>query len=110
MACPVNAVDITASASTPGATAAIRGSGRGTTASAVSPTSRTTGISSVSSTCSPWRRASRSSVPDCAASIRSGDPGPGRGVKVPGGKAGGAGGVPDGVGGVGDVIAAAPVR
>ena len=88
IACPVNAVDITARASTPGATAATRGSGSGTTTNIVSPTSRTTGISSVSSTCSPWRRARRSSVPDWAASIRSGAPGPGRGVKVPAGNSG----------------------
>ena len=44
MACPVNAVDSTASASTPGVTAAIRGSGSGTTSSVLSPTSSTIGI------------------------------------------------------------------
>ena len=77
---------MTASASTPGATEATRGSGSGTRCSAVSPTSSTTGISRVSSTCSPLRSASRSSVPDWAASIRSGDPAPGCGVNVPGAK------------------------
>ena len=85
IACPVNAVDSTASASTPGVTASIRGSGSGTRSSVLSPTSSTIGTSRVSSTCSPLRKASRSSVPDCAASIRHGEPAPGRGVKVPGG-------------------------
>ena len=75
---PVNAVDITASASTPGVTAATRGSGSGTSVTSVSPTSSTTGMSSVSSTCSPPRSASRSSMPDWAASIASGRPGAGR--------------------------------
>jgi hypothetical protein len=97
MACPVNAVDITASASTLGATVAIRGSGSGTTASSVSPTSSTTGTSIVSSTCSPWRSARRSSVPDWAASIVRGAPAPGRGVNVP-------------FGNVGGVMTAAPAR
>ena len=84
MAWLVNAVDITASASTDGVTAATRGSGSGTTSTTVRPISSSTGMTSVSSTCSPLRRASRSSVAACAASIRAGAPAPGRGVKVPG--------------------------
>ena len=85
MAWLVNAVDITASASTDGVTAATRGSGSGTTSSTVSPTSSSTGMTSVSSTCSPLRSASRSSVAACAANIAPGAPAPGRGVNVPGG-------------------------
>ena len=84
----MNAVDITASASTPGVTAATRGSGSGTSVTSVRPTSSATGMSSVSSTCSPPRSASRSSMPACAASIASGRPGPGAGVNVPGAKRG----------------------
>src|SRR5690242_16429330 len=85
MAWLVNAVDITASASTDGVTAATRGSGSGTTSSTVSPTSNSTGMTSVSSTCSPLRSANRSSVAACAANIAPGAPAPGRGVNVPGG-------------------------
>ena len=82
----MNAVDITASASTVPSTDVTRGSGSGTTRSSARPTSSASGMTSVSSTCSPWRSARRVSSDTCVASIRPSGPRPGAGVKVLGAK------------------------
>jgi hypothetical protein len=85
MACPVNAVDITASAKIRGVTLSTRGLGTGSAVTAVSPISSPNGMSRVSSTCSALRRVRTNSVRAWVSSIRGSRPRPGAGAKVPGG-------------------------
>ena len=85
MACPVNAVEITASAMIAGTNTATRFSPNEPSGSRLSPISRVIGMNMVSSNCSPLRSNSFSSSPYCAASIRDTLLGRGSGVKVPAG-------------------------
>ena len=84
MACPVNAVDITATIITAGNTVSTRSSPSPPNGSRHSPTSSVMGMNMVSSNCSPLRSSSTSSIRVWAASIRAGELGLGRGVNVPG--------------------------
>ena len=69
MACPVNAVEITASAMIAGTNVAARFGPNEPSGSSVRPTSSVIGMNIVSSSCSPLRSSSFSSSPNCAASI-----------------------------------------
>ncbi|SHK13561.1 hypothetical protein SAMN05421803_11448 [Nocardiopsis flavescens] len=81
MASPVNDVDMTASASTPGVSASTRGpSPTSSTEVRLNPTSSSTGMTIVSRNCSPWRSMIRSSIPACAATIRHRGAAPGAGA------------------------------
>lgn len=86
MACPVNAVEITASAMMTGVKVAARCWPNEPSGNRVSPTSSVIGMNMVSSSCSPLRSNSLSSKPYCAASIFGTALGRGLGVKVPTGK------------------------
>ena len=86
MACPVNAVDITASAMIAGTNVAARFGPNEPNGSSVSPTSSVIGMNMVSNSCSPLRSNSFSSRPNCAASIFGTLAGRGSGVNVPGAK------------------------
>ncbi|CKU50190.1 Uncharacterised protein [Mycobacterium tuberculosis] len=88
MACPVNAVEITASAMMTGTKVAARLWPNEPIGSKVSPTSRVIGMNMVNSSCSPLRNSSFNSRLNCAASIRGTALGRGSGLKVPAGKAG----------------------
>ena len=86
MACPVNAVEITASAMIAGTNVAARFGPNEPNGSSVNPTSSVIGMNSVSSSCSPLRSNSFSSSANCAASIFGTVAGRGSGVNVPGAK------------------------
>ncbi len=86
MACPVNAVDITATIMTPGSTVSTRESPKSPIGSRHSPMSRVIGMNMVSSNCSPLRSRRVSSSLVCAASIVAAELGRGSGEKVPGSK------------------------
>src|SRR5215208_2728382 len=86
MACPVNAVEITASAMMAGTNAAARSVPKEPSGSSVNPTRSVIGMNMVSSNCSPLRSRSRSSRPNCAASIFCTVAGRGSGENVPGAK------------------------
>ncbi len=86
MASEVNAVDITASASTPGAnTSTVRCENETPRWSAPStpPISTITGITTASSSCSPLRSISFDSIAAWASTCRERGAAPGRGVKSP---------------------------
>ncbi len=86
MACPVNAVDITASARMPGARKSMRSPGPvSTTWTVANSTSRSVGMITVSSNCSPLRSSIRVSRAACASTMRPGLAPPGAGVWRPGG-------------------------
>jgi hypothetical protein len=86
MACPVNAVEITASAMMAGTNVAARSDPKEPSGSSVSPTSSVIGMNMVSSSCSPLRSSSLSSRPNCAVNIFGTVAGRGSGVNVPGAK------------------------
>jgi hypothetical protein len=86
MACPVKAVEITASAMIAGTNVAARFGPNEPSGSSVSPTSNVIGMNMVSSNCSPLRSSSLSSSPNCAASIFCTVAGRGSGENVPGAK------------------------
>src|SRR3954467_2468597 len=86
MACPVNAVEITASAMIAGTNVAARFSPNEPSGSSVRPTSSVIGMNMVSNNCSPLRSNSLSSRPNCAASIFCTVAGRGSGANVPGAK------------------------
>ena len=84
MACPVKAVEITASAMIAGTKVAARLGPNEPNGMSVRPTSRVIGMNIVSSSCSPLRSSSLSSRRNCAASIFGTVAGRGSGVNVPG--------------------------
>src|ERR1700720_2805102 len=86
MACPVNAVEITASAMIAGTNVAARFGPNEPSGRSVSPSKSAIGMNMVSSNCSPLRSSSRSSRPNCAASIFCTVAGRGSGENVPGAK------------------------
>ncbi len=80
MACPVNAVDITASARTPGARKSTAApSPVSTTSTVLNSTSSRVGMTTVSSSCSPLRSSIFVSSTACAAIMRAGGAAPGCG-------------------------------
>ena len=81
MAWPVNAVDITASASTPGVTKPILLPSTSMRGASENPASSSTGMINRSSSCSPLRSMARISAPACAATMRGSGAAPGLGVK-----------------------------
>src|SRR5690606_33605596 len=81
IAWPVNAVDMIASASTPGVTYAIRSPGTSSSGARENPTSTRTGMIIVSSSCSPLRSMPRISAPAWARTMRGSGAAPGAGVK-----------------------------
>src|SRR3954452_10869071 len=86
MASEVNAVDITARASTPGVNASTARSWKWIPtrcAPATPPTSTSTGITIARSSCSPLRTISRDSIDACASTWRRKGAAPGWGVNVP---------------------------